>query len=211
MEKVRKGKGLSTEDEEMMKRNNVPQWYIDSCNKIKYMFPKAHAVAYVMMSFRIAYFKVHYPLAFYATYFTIKASDFDAELVLNGKAAVKGKLDELEKLGNNATQKEKDLFTVLEVILEMYSRGFEFLKVDIYESESERFQIKGQRLLPPLIGLQGVGENAARSIEKSRQEGSFISIENLRQRTKINKTAIEALENHGCLAGLPQTNQLSLF
>ena len=211
MENVRKGKGLSTEDEQLMKQYDVPQWYIDSCNKIKYMFPKAHAAAYVMMSFRIAYFKVHHPLAFYATYFTTKASDFDAALVLMGKNKVRIKIEELEKLGNVATQKEKDNLTVLEVVLEMYCRGFGFLPVDIYKSDAERFIIEGLNLLPPLIGLQGVGENAARSISNTRSDGIFVSIEDLRQRTKINKTAIEALENHGCVTDLPATNQLSLF
>ncbi|QEK13623.1 PolC-type DNA polymerase III [Crassaminicella thermophila] len=211
MEKVRKGKGLTPEDEKMMKENNVPQWYIDSCNKIKYMFPKAHAVAYVMMSFRIAYFKVHYPLAFYATYFTTKASDFDAELVVKGKETVKNKIKELEELGNTLSQKEKDLLTVLEVVYEMYCRGFGFLPVDIYESDSDRFIISGNNLLPPLRALQGVGENAARSICQSRRDGEFISIEDIRERAKVTKTVIENLKNHGCLNGLPETNQLSLF
>ncbi|QXM06109.1 PolC-type DNA polymerase III [Crassaminicella indica] len=211
MEKVRKGKGLTPEDEAMMKENNVPQWYIDSCNKIKYMFPKAHAVAYVMMSFRIAYFKVHYPLAFYATYFTTKASDFDAELVVKGKEIVKNKIKELEELGNNVTQKEKDLLTVLEVVYEMYCRGFGFLPVDIYKSDSDKFIILEDKLLPPLRALQGVGENAARSICKSRKNGEFISVEDIRERSKVTKTVIETLKNHGCLNGLPDTNQLSLF
>ena len=123
MEKVRKGKGLTDEDEEYMRRFNIPEWYIESCKKIKYMFPKAHAVAYVMMSFRIAYFKVHYPEAFYATYFTTKAQDFDAHLVIKGKEAVKDKIKELESLGNQMTAKEKNLLTVLEVVQEMYARG----------------------------------------------------------------------------------------
>ena len=211
MEKVRKGKGLSIEDIELMKLHQVPQWYTDSCNKIKYMFPKAHAVAYVMMSFRIAFFKVNYPLAFYATYFTTKATDFDAQLITKGKKTVRLKIEELEKIGNGTTQKEKDLLTVLEVVLELYCRGFEFLPVDIYESDAEKFIIKGNKLLPPLIGLQGVGDSAAKSILSSRKDGQFVSIEDLRQRTRINKTAIEALESHGCLEGLPETNQLSLF
>lgn len=211
MEKVRKGKGLTSEDEEMMKKNDVPQWYINSCNHIKYMFPKAHAVAYVMMSFRIAYFKVHYPLAFYATYFTTKASDFDAELIVKGKESIKKKMKEIESLGNMASQKEKDLFTVLEVAYEMYCRGFHFLPVDIYQSDSDKFIVLQDALLPPLKALQGVGENAAKSICQSRKERSFISIEDLRERSKITKTVIETLQNHGCLTQLPDTNQLSLF
>ncbi|WP_330375481.1 PolC-type DNA polymerase III [Inediibacterium massiliense] len=211
MEKVRKGKGLTPEDEALMKENNVPKWYIDSCNKIKYMFPKAHAVAYVMMSFRIAYFKVHYPLAFYATYFTTKAADFDAELVIKGKEIVKDKIKELEDPNNQLTQKEKDLLTVLEVVYEMYCRGFEFLPVDLYKSDSDQFKIIDGKLLPPLRGLQGVGENAAKSICEARKNGEFISIEDIRERTKVTKTVIETLKNHGCLFNLPDTNQLSLF
>ncbi|WP_129597009.1 PolC-type DNA polymerase III [Anaerophilus nitritogenes] len=211
MEKVRKGKGLTPEDEALMKENNVPKWYIDSCNKIKYMFPKAHAVAYVMMSFRIAYFKVHYPLAFYATYFTTKAADFDAELVIKGKEIVKAKIKELEDPNNQLTQKEKDLLTVLEVVYEMYCRDFEFLPVDLYKSDSDKFQIVDNKLLPPLRALQGVGENAAKSICEARENGEFISIEDIRERTKVTKTVIETLKNHGCLFNLPDTNQLSLF
>ncbi|QZY57467.1 PolC-type DNA polymerase III [Crassaminicella profunda] len=211
MEKVRKGKGLTPEDEAMMHENDVPQWYVDSCNKIKYMFPKAHAVAYVMMSFRIAYFKVYYPLAFYATYFTIKASDFDADLVVKGKETVKQKMKDLEELGNNVTQKEKDLLTVLEVVYEMYCRGFGFLPVDIYKSDSDKFILSGNNLLPPLRALQGVGENAARSICQSRKDREFISLEDIRERSRVTKTVIETLKQHGCLNGLPDTNQLSLF
>lgn len=211
MEKVRKGKGLTPEDEEMMKENNVPSWYIDSCNKIKYMFPKAHAAAYVMMSFRIAYFKVHYPLAFYATYFTMKASDFDADLIVKGKEVVKNKIKELEAIGNALSQKEKDFLTVLEVVYEMYCRGFGFLPVDIYKSDSDKFTVLDNNLLPPLRALQGVGENAARSICACRKNGEFISIEDLRERAKVTKTVIEMLQNHGCLKDMPVTNQLSLF
>ncbi len=211
MENVRKGKGLSPTDEEIMAQNKVPKWYINSCNKIKYMFPKAHAAAYVMMSFRIAYFKVHYPLAFYATYFTTKASDFDADLIVGGKGRINSKMKELEALGNEMSQKEKDLLTVLEVASEMYARNLHFLPVDIYASDAERFMIVDGKLLPPLCALQGVGENAARSICECRGDGEFISLEDLRTRAKVTKTVIETLNNHGCLGGLPNTNQLSLF
>ncbi|WP_051569083.1 PolC-type DNA polymerase III [Alkaliphilus transvaalensis] len=211
MENVRKGKGLTPEHVEEMQQNNVPQWYIDSCNTIKYMFPKAHAAAYVMMSFRIAYFKVHHPRAFYATYFTTKAEDFDADLVVKGKEMVKGKISEIESMGNDVTAKEKNLLTVLEVVLEMFLRGIEILPVDIYQSDSDRFMIVDDKLLPPLKSLQGVGQNAAKNIVEARKEGEFISLEDLRQRTKVTKTVIETLVNHGCISDLPQTNQLSLF
>ncbi len=211
MENVRKGKGLTPENEEEMRSHNVPQWYIDSCNKIKYMFPKAHAAAYVMMSFRIAFFKVHHPRAFYATYFTTKAEDFDADLIVKGKEAVMAKIKELEALGNNMTAKEKNFLTVLEVALEMFLRDIEILPVDIYESDSDRFAIVDNKLLPPLKSLQGVGQNAAKNIVEARKEGEFISLEDLRVRTKVTKTVIETLVIHGCISDLPKTNQLSLF
>ena len=211
MEKVRKGKGLSEEDEREMSALDLPAWYIDSCNKIKYMFPKAHAVAYVMMSFRIAYFKVYYPQAFYATYFTSKAADFDAQLILEGKDRVNEKIDEIESLGNDASPKERNLLNVLEVAREMYMRGFKFQNIDLYKSHSDKFLIGEDGILPPLKGLDGVGENAARKIAEERSKGRFISIEDLVMRTKVTKTVVEALLNHGCLDGLPESNQLSLF
>lgn len=211
MENVRKGKGLSQEDEEEMRKLNVPEWYIESCNKIKYMFPKAHAVAYVMMSFRIAYFKVHYPEAFYATYFTTKADDFDADLVLKGKDAVIEKINYLEKLGNNMTAKEKNQLTVLEVVLEMYARGYKFINVDLYRSDSVKFLIEKEGILPPLKCLEGLGESVARKIVEERNISRFISIEDLVNRCKVSKPVLEVLKNHGCLNDLPQSNQLSLF
>lgn len=211
MEKVRKGKGLTEEEEEYMKENRIPKWYIESCQKIKYMFPKAHAVAYVMMSFRIAYFKVHYPEAFYATYFTTKAADFDAELVLKGADVVKKKISEIEQLGNSKSAKEKNLLTVLEVVLEMYARGFTFERVSLYRSDSDKFIPGENGIIPPLKSLEGVGENAARSIVKEREYGEFISVEDLTTRAKVSKTVVEAMKLHGCLDGIPETNQLNLF
>lgn len=211
MEKVRKGKGLSEEDEEHIKKLDLPDWYIDACQKIKYMFPKAHAVAYVMMSFRIAYYKVYYPEAFYATYFTTKAADFDAQLILKGKEAVQEKIKEIENIGNLMTAKEKNLLTVLEVVREMYARGLKFEKVDLYKSHSDKFLLGDSGIIPPLKGLDGIGENAARKIVEEREITEFISIEDLINRGKVSKTVIEALKNHGCLNGLPDSNQISLF
>ena len=212
MENVRKGKGLKHEHIEEMYENNVPEWYIGSCQKIKYMFPKAHAVAYVMMSFRLAYCKVHYPEAFYATYFTTKAEDFDADLIVKGLPAIKARIQEIESLGNDATAKEKNMLTVLEVALEMYARGIKILPVDIYKSDASKFKVAGEKLLlPPMIALQGVGENAAINIQKERENGEFISKEELRKRTKISKTVIETLTNHGSLDNMSDENQLSLF
>ena len=212
MESVRKGKGLTEEFEKIMRENKVEDWYIESCKRIKYMFPKGHAVAYCMMAVRVAYYKVYYPLAYYATYFTVRgADDFDAELICKGESAVHAKLQELYALGNSATVKDKGLITVLELSFEMYKRGFEMLKVDLYESDATKFQIVGNALRPPLSSLQGVGVNAAKAIFEARKDGEFISKEDLRIRSKVSKTVIETLSVHGCLKGMSETNQLSLF
>ena len=211
MENVRKGKGLTPEYEEEMREKGVPEWYIESCKKIKYMFPKAHAVAYVMMSFRIAYYKVYYPEAFYATFFTVKVEDFDADLYVRGKEAVLAKWKEIDKLGNNASTKEKNMATLLEVVYEMYLRGIKLLPVDLYKSSADKFQVTAEGILPPLNALQGVGINAAHSIVKARSEEPFFSIDELRERTKVSKTVIEILKSHGCLKDIPESSQTSLF
>lgn len=210
MEMVRRGQGLTEEDEKYMRNMNIPNWYIDSCKKIKYMFPKAHAVAYVMMSFRIAYFKIYYPKAFYATYFTTKAGDFDADLILKGVSMVKNKIKELES-SQNMTAKEKNLLTVLEVALEMYSRGYSFEEVDLYNSDSDKFLMGDKGIVPPLKCLQGVGQTAAKNIVEERIKGKFISVEDLMNRAKVSKTVIEALKRHNCLYDIPESNQLDLF
>lgn len=211
MENVRKGKGLTSEHIEEMKKNDVPDWYINSCQTIKYMFPKAHAVAYVMMSFRIAYFKVHYPAEFYATYFTTKSEDFDADLVVKGIDTVKKKKNELEQLGSDATAKEKNMLTVLEVVVEMFARKIEVMPVDLFKSDAKKFKVVDGKLLPPLVALQGVGENAAINIVRERERGEFLSKEDLRTRTKVSKTVIETLSNHGALENMSESNQLSLI
>lgn len=211
MENVRRGRGLTDEFENAMVAKNVPNWFISSCKKIKYMFPKAHASAYVIMAFRIAYFKVHYPSAFYAAYFTIKATDFDADFALGSEDIIREKIRELESKGNSGTAKERSLLIILEVILEMYLRNIFFLPVDLYRSHPIKFLIAEDGIRPPLNTLQGVGANAALSIEQARTEGEFISLEDLRERTKITKTAVEILRKHGALDGIPETSQLSLF
>ncbi|MGL4991101.1 MAG: PolC-type DNA polymerase III [Sarcina sp.] len=212
MEKVRKGKGLSEDDERIMKDNNVPDWYIESCKRIKYMFPKGHAVAYVMMAVRIAYFKVYYPAAYYTTYFTVRADDFDADLICKGEAVIEAKMKELNSLGNSISQKEKGLLTILELSYEMYKRGLKFNKVDIYSSNATKFKIEEDgSITPPINALQGVGDNAAKSIVEVRVDGEFISKEDLRIRAKVSKPVIETLSLHGCIDGLQETNQLSLF
>jgi len=211
MERVRKGKGLREQDEEAMIKQNVPQWYIDSCNKIKYMFPKAHAVAYVTMSVKIAYFKVHYPEAFYATYFTTKVEDFDAEIITKGENNILSNIKALEEKGNEKTAKEKNMITVLEVAFEMYKRGYKFSKVDLYKSDDHKFLLTEDGILPPLMALQGVGANAAASIKAERENGEFISIEDIIKRAKVSKTVIEVLEKHGSLKNMDKTNQISIF
>ncbi|MBT1279934.1 PolC-type DNA polymerase III [Thermoanaerobacter sp. CM-CNRG TB177] len=211
MENVRKGKGVTPEEIEEMKKHGVPNWFIESCQKIKYMFPKAHAVAYVIMAFRIAYFKVHYPEAFYATYFTVRADDFNLDIVLKGRDSIKNAIKEIEAKGNNASPKEKSLLTVLEVALEMYLRGFKFINVDLYKSDAVKFLITEEGLLPPLNSLEGVGIQAAKTIAQERENGKFLSVEDFRNRTKVSKTVIEILKQHGCLNDLPESNQLSLF
>ncbi len=211
MEKVRKGKGLSEADEELMKENDVPDWYIGSCKKIKYMFPKGHAVAYVMMAVRIAYYKVYYPEAYYATYFTVRADDFDANLICHGENAINSKLNELYELGNNASVKEKGLITVLELCFEAHKRKIKFLRVDLYKSEAIKFIIENGALRPPLNAISGLADNAGKGIVEARKNGEFISKEDLRIRAGISKTAIEGLTSHGCLEGMSDTNQLSLF
>ncbi|KIL73606.1 PolC-type DNA polymerase III [Bacillus badius] len=211
MESVRKGKGLTDEMEEEMRSKEVPEWYIDSCKKIKYMFPKAHAAAYVLMAVRIAYFKVHLPLLYYAAYFTVRAEDFDVDAMVKGAVAIRSLIDEINAKGLEASPKEKSLLTVLELALEMCERGFSFQKVDLYRSSADQFIIDGDSLIPPFNSIPGLGTNAAYNIVKAREEGEFLSKEDLQQRGKVSKTIIEYLDNHGCLASLPDQNQLSLF
>lgn len=210
MERVRKGKGLEKEHIDEMVKNEVPQWYIDSCQKIKYMFPKAHAVAYVMTSFRIAYCKVYYPEAFYATYFTTKVEDFDSDLVIKGLDTMKDTLQNLEENLNYLTAKEKNLVSILEVAIEMYARKIEIVPIDLYKSDVTEFKVYGEgKILPPLSSLVGVGENAARNIVSEREKGAFKSKEDLRKRCKLARTAIDALEAHGSLKNLGEENQIS--
>ncbi|PWA13539.1 PolC-type DNA polymerase III [Pueribacillus theae] len=211
MEFVRKGKGLQDEWIEEMKRHDVPDWYIESCQKIKYMFPKAHAAAYVLMAVRIAYFKVHHPILFYAAYFTVRADDFDLDTMIKGSNAIRAKIEEIYAKGLDASPKEKSVLTVLELALEMCERGMAFQKVDLYRSHATQFIVDGDTLIPPFNALPGVGTNAAINIMKARESGEFLSKEDLQQRSKMTKTVLEYLDEHGCLEGLPEANQLSLF
>lgn len=211
MESVRKGKGLKPEDEALMRAHNVPEWYLTSCKKIKYMFPKAHAVAYVLMALRIAYFKVYHPLEFYATYFSVRADDFDLDLIGSGESAVLRAIREIHQKGNEATAKEKTLLTVLEVAYEFYRRGFHFLPIDLYQSSADQFLIREGALLPPFTALSGLGQAAAESITRARDNGPFLSIQDFAERTRVTRTIIESLKTLGVFAELPEENQMSLF
>jgi len=211
--KVAKGKEPKWKDEyiPLMLEHDVPEWYIKSCEKIKYMFPKAHAAAYVTNAFRIAWFKVHIPLAYYAAFFTIRAKAFDAEVMINGKEKVKNKMKEIEMMGNNATPKDKDMYDDLELVLEMYERGLRFLPIDLYKSHATKFQVEGDSLRPPLNSIAGLGNVAAEGIMKARQEEKFMSIDDLKIRSKVGDSVTELLRQFGCLEGMSQSNQLSLF
>ncbi|MBO1003771.1 PolC-type DNA polymerase III [Pseudogracilibacillus auburnensis] len=211
MESVRKGRGLQDDWIVEMQKNNVPDWYIESCKKIKYMFPKAHAAAYVLMAVRIAYFKVHYPIFFYAAYFSIRASDFELDTMVRGAEALRKRIQEIKEKGNDAPPKERSLLTVLEVSLEMCERGFDFQRVDLYRSSATEFLVDGNSLIPPFNVVDGLGTNAAINIVKAREDGEFLSKEDLRERSKISKTVLQYLDAHGCLEGMEEENQLSLF
>ena len=212
MECVRKGKGLTEEQETLMRENNVPEWYIDSCKKIKYMFPKAHAAAYVTMAFRIAWFKVHIPMAYYTAYFSIRADAFDSEFMIHGKEKVLNKMREIDAQGNTATAKDKDMYSVLEIVLEMYERGYKFLPIDLYESDATKFIMTDDGIIPPLNSIAGLGNVAALNIQNAaKKEGKFMSVEEMKIRAGIGKSAVELLEKAGCLKGMTLSNQMSLF
>jgi DNA polymerase III subunit alpha, Gram-positive type len=215
METVRKGKALKdpkwSEYENLMRECQVPEWYIESCKKIKYMFPKAHAAAYVMMAFRIAWFKVHIPKAYYAAYFTIRAKAFDAEFMIFGKEKVKEKMKEIDMMGNQAAPKDKDMYDDLELVLEMYERGIKFLPIDLYKSHATKFLVEEEGIRPPLNSIAGMGTVAAEGIYNAAQEKPFNTIEEVRKRSKIGNSALDLLRSFGCLRGLPESDQLSFF
>ena len=214
MESVRKGKGLKPEMEEAMKANNVPDWYIDSCKKIKYMFPKAHAVAYVMMAFRIAWFKVHKPLAFYSAYFSVRAKGFDASCMIKGDVVCLDKIRELHRkdVDKTISAAEKDTQTTLEVCHEFYKRGFVFEPMDVYKSDATKFIVTEKGLIPPFTSMPGIGEQAALNIVEERKKGRFLSAEELSVRCpKVSKSVIELLGEIGALGSMPRSTQISLF
>ena len=213
MEAVRKGRGLPEGAEEEMRAAGVPDWYIGSCKKIKYLFPKAHAVAYVMMAFRIAWFKVHKPLAFYAAYFYRRSQKggFDAAMMTRGLEEVQAHISAID--GNEAaTDKDEDMLTTLEVCYEFYLRGFSFAPMDLYRSHATKFLIEDGKLLPPFVSVSGLGETAAWDILEGRKGKQFISIEEFSAACpKVSKTHIENLKAAGAFGDLPDTSQVSLF
>ncbi|MCC8136567.1 MAG: PolC-type DNA polymerase III [Clostridiales bacterium] len=211
MESVRKGKGLKPEWEEEMIAHGVPDWYIWSCKKIKYMFPKAHAAAYVMMAWRIAYCKINYPQAYYSAYFSIRASGFDYELMCLGKEKLLYHMADFEKRMDTLSKKEQDTYKDMKSVLEMYARGLSFVPIDIYKAQATRFQIVGNDLMPSLNSISGLGEKAAASIVDACKDGPFLSLDDFMTRAKVGKTMTDLLVDLKILDGLPETNQLSIF
>ncbi len=213
MESVRKGKGLKPEWETAMTEHGVPDWYIWSCKKIQYMFPKAHAAAYVMMAYRIAYFKVFYPLAYYAAYFSIRAKAFSYETMCQGKEKLQYFMGEYKKKSEMGTiaNKEEDALSDMKIVQEMYARGYEFAKIDIYKAHANRFQIIDGKLMPSLNTIDGLGDNSAVAVVEAVKDGPFLSKDDFRQRTKVSQTNIDLMSDLGLFGDLPDSNQLSLF
>lgn len=217
MEDVRKGRKLKPEYQEIMRAKNVPEWYLDSCNKIKYMFPKAHAVAYVTMAVRVGYFKVYHPLEFYAVWFSVRCKAYDIKSMLGGLDGLIAKYDDIKrrraKPGEKISPKDKDVFSMLKVAIEMHERGYRFSNISLYRSEATQFVVdyENNALIPPFIVLDGLGENAAESVVEARKEKQFVTKEDLIRRTKLNGTNIEDLSKLGVLRGLGDTDQMSLF
>ena len=211
MESVRKGKGLREEWKTAMKAADVPDWYIWSCEKIKYMFPKAHAAAYVMMAWRIAYCKINYPLAFYASFFSIRASAFSYELMCQGKEHLEKNIEDYKRRSDILTKKEQDSYKDMKLVQEMYARGFEFEPIDVFTANSRLFQIVDGKIMPSLNSIDGLGEKAADAIVEAVKDGPFLSKDDFRQRTKVSKTVVELMDTLNLLGNLPESNQISLF
>ena len=217
MENVRKGnvaKGKCAKWEEWkedMKAHGVPDWYIWSCQKIKYMFPKAHAAAYVMMAWRIAYCKVNYPLAYYAAYFSIRASAFSYEIMCQGQQHLEAVMADYKKRSDSLSQKEQASLKDMKLVQEMYARGFEFLPIDLFKAHSRNFQIMDGKIMPSLNSIDGLGEKAADAIVEAAKKGPFLTKDDFRERSKASKTIVELLDTLGIRGDLPESNQISLF
>ena len=217
MEDVRKGRGLKPEYVEIMKAHQVPQWYIDSCNLIKYMFPKGHAVAYVTMAVRVGYFKIYYPLEFYATFFSVRSKQYDIEVMIKGEQAIIDRLEELKlkgkTKGEKLSPKETEQIKTLTISLEMVQRGYKFENINLYKSDPLKFVVdkENNALIPPFITIDGLGESNAVTVEEARKEKPFFSKEDLLRRTKLTSTNVDDLSRMGVLDELNETDQLSLF
>lgn len=211
MESVRKGKGLTPDYEKVMKEHDVPDWYLWSCKKIKYMFPKAHAAAYVMMAYRIAWFKVFQPLAYYGAYFSIRATAFSYELMCMGKEKLEFYMAEIRKKGDAASKKEQDTLKDMRIVQEMYARGYDFMPIDIYRAKAHRFQIIEGKLMPSIDSIEGLGDKAADAVVDAAVQGRFLSKDDFRDRTKVSKTVIDLMDKLGLFGDIPQSNQISLF
>ncbi|KSV60664.1 PolC-type DNA polymerase III [Acetivibrio ethanolgignens] len=211
MESVRKGKGLKPEMEEAMRAAGVPEWYMESCRRIKYMFPKAHAAAYVMMAFRIAWFKVYEPLAYYAAYFSIRASAFNYELMCQGREKLEYYLADFKRRSNELSKKEQDTVKDMKIVQEMYARGFEFMPIDLYRAKARHFQIIDGKIMPSLSSIDGMGDKAAEAVVDAAAEGKFLSQDDFRQRSKVSTTIVDKMVELGILEGLPISNQMSLL
>ena len=211
MESVRKGKGLKDEWIDAMKAQGVPDWYIGSCKKIKYMFPKAHAAAYVMMAWRIAYCKINYPLAYYAAYFSIRASAFSYELMCQGQAHLERVMADYKRRNDELSKKEQDTQKDMRIVQEMYARGFDFVPIDIFSAQSRLFQIVDGKLMPSLNSIDGLGEKAADAIVEAAKDGPFLSKDDFRDRTKVSKSIIDLMSQLGLLGNIPESNQISIF
>ncbi len=211
MESVRKGKGLKPEMEAAMAEHNVPEWFVDSCKKIKYMFPKGHAAAYVMMSLRVAWYKVYQPKAYYTAYYTVRADEFDASIMCGSLEAVQEQINRIQQLGKEASAKDANVMIILELVREMLCRGITFDPIDLYESDATRFLMTDTGIRPPLNAIPGLGSNAAQAIVQAREEGRFLSIEDLKKRGKVSSSVLESMKQFRILDGMTQTNQISLF
>ncbi len=211
MESVRRGRGLTPEHEQTLRDANVPEWYIESCKRIKYMFPKGHAVAYVMMTMRIGYFKIHYPAAFYAASFSVKSGEMDYRTMCSGREAAFAEMKRINSAGREASAKDKNALTILELCMEMYLRGLKFVPLDLYTADAKRFLVTEDGIMPPLCTVAGLGATVAQTIVEARANGAFKSIDDFRERTKVTKTVIGLLEREGILTGLDDQLQLSFF
>ena len=215
MEYTRKGKAPKELPpyEEAMKEVGVEQWYIDSCYKIKYMFPKAHAAAYVIAALRLGWYKIYYPLQYYSAFFTVRGGDLDAVAAVQGKDAVKARMEEIKRKGNDASTKEQDTYGILQIVIEMLARGYHFLPVDIYKSDWRVYNIEDGKIRLPFSAIAGVGENAAKQLAQAKDDGmgEFISCDDLMARSGVGKSVVDSLREAGALGDLPESNQISLF